>query len=61
MANIYKSNFNDNNKLNEEPIMNWNNESDEKKYNLNTSNSKLKFVQYNNNNISHDADSKSSF
>ena len=41
--------------------MNWNNENDDKKYNLNASNSKLKFVQINNNNISHDADSKNSF
>jgi len=61
MANIYKSKNNDFNKPSEEPIMNWNNENDDKKYNLNASNSKLKFVQINNNNISHDADSKNSF
>jgi len=49
MANIYKSKNNDiNSKQNDEPFLNWNNENDDKKYNLNASNSKLNFVRNNN-------------
>lgn len=49
MANIYKSKNNDiSSKQNDEPFLNWNNENDDKKYNLNASNSKLNFVGNNN-------------
>jgi len=50
MANIYKSKNNDiSSKQNDEPFLNWNNENDDKKYNLNASNSKLNFVKSNHN------------